>query len=1484
MSLPDIDFHKIRLHRGNPSTAFEELCCQLAGDEPIPDRAAFERKGPGGDGGVECFAIREDGSETGWQVKYYFNFQSMLSSLDKSLTKALDKHPRMTRFNACFPIDLSDVRREDVKTALASWSQWRDRRVKEANDAGREVSIERWDAYEIKNRLTESNAKSAGRIAFWFDQEMFDTNWFSKKFDRAKSILKQRYSPETHVDLPIRRSILAITRDPIFLDELSGVSKAISGQLAALSSRDSTDAITATENLVAAFEVASRARAEDLNIGALRKASEDTESALLSWHKLRYQTEGAEAARPISNLVAIVGSAAAEIGNPCWEHLQAKRLLVVGDAGRGKSHLLADACAHQLKSGRPALLIPSGSLAAGDPWQQILRFLDLPPHMRVAEFLGALNAAGEACGIRTLLAIDALNEKNGQAIWSGSLAGLLHDLNDFPFIGIVLSCRSTYERPIIGDDFSETELPKVEHLGFTADEAAQYIDQRGTGIVNTPNALDELSIPLFAKIYCDAIEDRISTDTTKAPQGISELFRVYREAAAVKIDRSIGIDSRRKVVQKAIDILAAEMAITGRSEVDWNRTHELLAAIHSSPRQEDDLLFQLENEGILTADCDDEGAEFMRFTFERFGDHAIAQHLLDSSWDNSSPTKFCGNGSPFWNFLEGPFSYLGLGVQEAMAVLLPEQKSFELPDIVEEDVFFSSEAFEKSLVDRKISAFTNRTWELIESLGDDELQLETLIALATEPNHPRNCDYLDGHLRELSMPERDGTWSVHVASSKRARKFVDWSLRENLPISDERARLSICLLSWFLTTSSRALRDKATKALVNLLGDRPDFALFAWRHFWGVDDPYVIERVAAAICGAAMQGRWSENCLADIATAVFSDLFAEGQMPANILLRDHGRGIVKFAAHRTPLPGLDISLLDQPGDTAWPLEIVSEATIASYKRRYDDGAEYSDEIVGSCFGGDFGRYKIDMVVSRWSALPRGTKMLGTAQELRDRWFADFQSYATPKMISAYDAVLAASELGENQMLYDSRTKEGIGAAKDAFRQAVGDERYGEWESKAEHWRKGAIFQAIASRGPAQFNLASARRWVCMRAHTYGWSQELHGDFDRRQGSGRMSHTNERIGKKYQWLAFYELLARLEDHIQPLPSQTTNENEPTDQRNLDPSILISKTSDNGWRSFEKGAFWVPTAPNLIAGDPDSAVAWLNSAEDILDGQENIEVTDPETGIEWLVLRGFESWRAERPTFHLDSWRRIGCFFVQRRDRKKALERIAPHQMTDSHAIPLVEMPYREHLGEYPWARERLGDDWISGWTPGFSYDAEEKKLSVRPAVAEYTAESNGYDASIEENLTIHLPAPWLMKEMGVRLSNGKSLTYVDGTGQTIFMDPSINKTGRSAALVRRDTLSEMVERLKLTPIWVVAGEKGIYGPETSTEFGGRMTYTRAFTLQKKKIVGENRVEVYENFAAGHEDSDEVIAEVEGALDRLMEDMLAAGEASDRDDDR
>ncbi|WP_454872526.1 NACHT domain-containing protein [Paraburkholderia xenovorans] len=1458
MLLPDIDFASIRLHRKDQANAFEELCCQLAGDEYPPSaRVSFNRKGPGGDGGIECFTTLSDGTETGWQVKYYWDMASAIRSLDDSLTQALAKHPKMTQFIVCLPFDLADSRRADVTTALDRWRAWKDDRIAKAASSGRKIEINRWDAHELKKRLTASNPTAAGRIAYWFDQTLFTPEWFGKSFERTRVGLGERYTPENHIDLPIRRVIEATALDPRLFTDLNAFSQAISQKLDETDKADAT-AVTACDEAVRSLAQAAQASGEPIPVPTLRKAIEVAQNAVMPWYIAQRDkipaNQSNRQANAVSNLSSIVDSVAGELAGQHWDHVDTRALLVTGEAGSGKSHLLADVCDHAIKAGRPAVMVLGGKLPDAEPWEEILKDLGLPRDLQTDTFLGALNAAGQAAGVRALLMIDALNERNGQAIWPERLAGLLHDVSRFEWISLVLSCRSTYERLVIPDELDNKKLPRVEHEGFSERQARQYLKRRGIRLAEEPNSAEEFETPLFLRICCDALQLEDQEILTSKLGGVTAIFKLYTDAIVKRVTRQIGATPQRRLAERAISALAQEMADTGREEIANSRAYDLIASFFPSAiAAESDLLFQLQNEGLLTVQPSwtDDVEEEYRFTFQRMSDHAIANSLLDRSVVSGNVVAAFANDTALRKAVVNEFSSITPGLLEALAVQLPERFSVELNDMPGLPVPWAvSRAFEESLLTRSDQSFSDRTWTLIEEVGGAQLRFETLIALSTDPERDHNVEFLDKELRPLPMPQRDAVWSTHLAShGKQASRFIDW-VREadQEAIRLERATLAGLQLCWFLTTSDRTVRDTATKALVVLLADRPGLAATLWSRFKHLDDAYVTERVVAAIYGAAMQGRWGAAELLAIVKDIHADLFVGGDFPVNILTRDHALGLVRYAESQSALPdGFDVHLAIPPYSSAWPIEYVTEAQIESYTRSYRGSTKYRDEIASSTvFDGDFARYQLDYSVNDWSVAIKGSGPIPTAKELAHRWFEKFRETASPEMLAAHDALVSVMSgidgaHWEKQQIIDQ--------AKSDFRAAVGEEIYAQWSAEASVWRQGGMFQLSGGRRdePAEFNLAWARRWVCKRAHDLGWSETLHGDFDISIRNDRHTHHVERIGKKYQWIALYELCARMADNLQPLPGHD-DAGDITRLRNIDPSLLVTQTEDDGWRRFEESSFWVPPEPDLKPVTVDQALDWLDANQDVFDGADNIDVTNPADGRRWLVLKGFETWRGGSEALHRETWRRIGCFVIQKIDLDNALALMKCRHFQGNDDVPSARGGgSHSYLGEHPWSwrfsdtGDSPDDEWIRAWHP---YGAVTKAIDIRPTTAEYLAETAGYDASINQNINLNLPAGWLMDGLGLHLTDGATIKYVDADSVVRFMDPSVAMTGRSAALIDRETFLSFLAKKELIAIWALAGEKNVYGEGHSGGFGGRWTFTRIFHSQGTKIVPLDRFQTFD----------------------------------------
>ncbi len=140
-------------------------------------------------------------------------------------------------------------------------------------------------------------------------------------------------------------------------------------------------------------------------------------------------------------------------------------VLIVGEAGVGKTHLLCDVATRRIEKGWPTVVLLGEQFSAGEPWTQILQPLKL--NCSREELLGALDATAQATGVRALIEIDALNEGEGEKIWRKHLAGILAHLQNYPRIGIAVTVRKSYERSIIPEQLMPSnKLIRVEHRGF----------------------------------------------------------------------------------------------------------------------------------------------------------------------------------------------------------------------------------------------------------------------------------------------------------------------------------------------------------------------------------------------------------------------------------------------------------------------------------------------------------------------------------------------------------------------------------------------------------------------------------------------------------------------------------------------------------------------------------------------------------------------------------------------------------------------------------------------------------------------------------------------------------------------------------------------------------------------------------------------------------------------------------------------------------
>ena len=214
----DIDFTQITPRLGSKAAAFEDLCCQLAARKLPADASYVPLHGAGGDGGVECFADLPDGGRIAWQAKYVFNIDRLLRQATKSLTTALQVHSNLTRYVLCIPFDLTGPTKRRGRSGVEKFEDWRKEQTNKAQ--GRELQIDIWSATKLRALLLDLDP-SGGMHFYFFDTLAFSDDWFKAHLEEAKTKARPRYTPELNVRTGVAEWFSAFGRTPDWLDELS---------------------------------------------------------------------------------------------------------------------------------------------------------------------------------------------------------------------------------------------------------------------------------------------------------------------------------------------------------------------------------------------------------------------------------------------------------------------------------------------------------------------------------------------------------------------------------------------------------------------------------------------------------------------------------------------------------------------------------------------------------------------------------------------------------------------------------------------------------------------------------------------------------------------------------------------------------------------------------------------------------------------------------------------------------------------------------------------------------------------------------------------------------------------------------------------------------------------------------------------------------------------------------------------------------------
>ncbi|SDN06542.1 NACHT domain-containing protein [Allokutzneria albata] len=1317
-ALPDIDFARIRPY-GQPasrSNAFEELASVLIQQSIVewPGGVRFYRFG-NPDGGREGKGVLPDGGVWAWQAKYLFEFDSSAAGqVNESVLRVLDLEPNLNRYFVALPIDLPAG---DTAKKISAHTRWT-RKVEEWEELARakdlEVEFVFIGAHQLVTALTEP--RHSGRAGYWFGADVLTPDSQGRQLDEIIAKAGRRYSPRLHVEVDAVHALEAVGRAKAYVEEWQRVLADLR-EARAWTWRSPSDvadffndalphcgvtldkADAALELMISAARSTDKLPLIDEPLKAAAQAVMKVEVLLHEHARSKggyYEGDAGTLYSEVREALRALRRAEYVAGTEATRAAREKVLLLTGRAGAGKTHLFCDVATQRVAEGRPTVLLLGQDFDGRSLLPQIGELTRLGSS--VDDVFAVLDAAAEAAGCFGLFMIDALNESERPERWRDDARALLATAAQYPRIAVALSCRSEFVAAVVGDD----SVARIEHVGFaesTDIAVRRFTQEYGLEPPTFPVLNPEFSNPLFLKLTCESLATLGATRFPFGAAGLTTVCNAFLEAVNKRLaepGRS-DYDERSNPVGRVI----RELTFLGGGAFDREDVQRITDEALPGRSWSQSLMRGLIAEGVLTELSDGRIA----FGYQRLGDVARAAVIAEASQDDVRA----------WVQALADEVWRERGVLGALAVIVSERYEVELIDLAKDDEGTVShdyiDSFLESLLLRSPKSISPRTVEIVRRLFEHRYRRDEvwdrLIRIACIPDHPLNANWLHTHLNSYEVADRDTAWSAWLVgtvsgdSETAVSRLIEWAWPSNLQdrsptVPDDVAVLATKVLGSFLTTSDRRVRDRATKAIVSVAERAPAAFARALGRFHDTNDPYVIERLAAAACGVVLRTD-DVKAVQQIADSL-TGLVADG-WPQHLVTRDFIRRT--FSKARTlDWPGPD-GLPPYNGQWITPTRAFEEIEALTGPPNY----EYSS-IWHSLTGlGDFGRYVVQ---------------------------------------PALDDIVSE-------------------------------------DSKA--------------------LLHETERAVFGRVLDLGWTPERFSMFDQPR-SGRRDGVVERVGKKYQWIGFYEALGRITDRYLIKRSWADKEPQPYSYaeqliwRDMDPTVLARKPVAGPSR--RELPWFSPVGAQFQQSVADDCPDNMDGVPDPLD---LIAVFDPD-GTPWLALQSSPNWKQPLPPEvkalrvpRLDVWMQLHAYLVPVGEAGK-LRRWAKGKDWFGRWMPESAEPHNILLGTHPDDPEWSAADGRAEWWDTRASGPQPTELEQ--CAAWYGGTGTSRDASAEEETRGYVPTRRLFDVLG--LSRGVDFAWNDGSGLAVH-DPSVVLGGPSTLVMRRDLTERLVDA-GLTLFWTV----------------------------------------------------------------------------------
>lgn len=1341
--MSNLDFNNIRPINGSANEGFEEFICQLARNEEIPCSKKFVRNGKP-DGGVECYWILEDGSEVAWQAKYFCKAfgHSQYQQIDRSVKDALNAHPNLRRYIIAVPTDPSDPHVEGRKSMKERIDGYKEGWLK----INPNVNFEFWWSSDIIKRIQKPS--NQGFLRFWLGENEFTDEDFTRFNNNSIRDLGKRYTPELNVEVDAAKYFEVLSRgDSLrrFIDEeLKMVKDACEKIVKEKHCHDAIDKVECVRRAIKDIQETNITGIDRIVLDelltaliSLGEAIQDIAYRIIDNDKTSYKED--ISFRELSVLSSDIINIYNDLHQDMMRLINDPILILEGDAGVGKSHLIADVVRRREKEKQFSLLfLGQKFISDEEPFTQMMNMLHFSGSPE--ELLEMLEAKAELMRHRIIIFIDAINEGHGLTIWQRNIRSFIDQIRRHPWLGLVFSIRMSYRDAILPwDEFGNEFCVRARHQGFgnNTQKAVQiYFKEYNILYPKVPLLNPEFRNPLFLYLFCEGMRKNGFRKIPDGIRGITAVMDMFFKGVEKTLRKEKSYPTTVMIVEKAVRKFIAYTVKEGKHEIPLDKAVELLSDIYSRAFVDGELLECLISEGVFCKNVflkeDGNYVDCIYFTYERFENILQTMYLIDDlQLDNKSLEEYLRMTN---------FPYQIGGLLESLAILLPECRNVELYDLL------PTLHNNKAIVYAALSSLIWRDEKTIgphldtyfaEFMDDEQFRdsfIQTAIEISFNPGHFFNADYLHKKLAPMQLADRDAMWvptlyRINGSRNNMIEEIINWTWNESdeVVIDEKSVELGATLLSWFLASTNRQLRDTATKALVQLLHNRMQVLIPLLEKFLIVDDPYIHERLYAVALGCAVRSKSKEH-LAGLCQYIYSKVFdVEDDVYPHVLLRDYAREVIEYAISIGVELDVDVNKIRPPYHSSFDYKTVP------------------DEEIKAIYEGCLGYKNSPGLCSLLTSMFTEHTTVGYS-------YGDFGRYT--------------------------------------FQSALSN-----WKIDAECLSNVAIKLIIDK---------------------YGYREEKHGAFDKIIGSGRgrLTIPNERIGKKYQWMALHELLARVADNFSKLESPWSNKADKYEGpwepsiRDIDPTTLIrvDEYQQKSKSNTHKDLWWHGVHYSNWEHEMSD---WLNIEDDIPPVEPIIELRDPD-GCDWLALECYPEWNEphSKDGIYKRLWYQIRSCIIDEKDFP-VVYKWALKQNFGGRWMPESSDRYELFYREYYWSPAYKYFD-AKGLTKRDIYDNKTNHLISHAEVTTigYLWEA-GTDYSKESSFYCLIPSNQLFKGMRMQYSD-KDGVFLNKEGEKICFDARAIDNSKTYLLVRKDALWNYLKTNQKRIIWYLLGEKNIIG--------------------------------------------------------------------------